>query len=109
MQTDPVSPASTLGRNRFVHTDRAAPFEGELIIASWNVQGLTDIKLWELTAMMQRRSISILCIQETRVKQSPPYTTDNNFLVILSGSGNVGRDYAGVGIIVAPWPKHAVL
>ena len=57
---------------------------------------------------MTRRRISILCIQETRIIQSPYYTTDNGFLVILSGSSEVARDYAGVGFIVAPWAKHSV-
>ena len=84
------------------------PFVGELCVASWNVEGLSEIKLWELTEVMSRYSISILCIQETHIAKSPYYTTENGFLVILTGSTGIGRDYAGVGFIVAPWAKHAV-
>ena len=86
-----------------------APFREELLVASWNVEGLSDIKLWELTSMMTRRRISILCIQETRIIQSPYYTTDHGFLVILSGSSEVAKDYAGVGFIVAPWAVQSVV
>ena len=66
-----VSPVSRAGRNRFVYSDSARPFVDELMVGSWNVEGLSEIKLWELTAAMRMYRISILCIQETRVKKSP--------------------------------------
>ena len=72
------------------------------MIASWNVEGLSDVKLWELTSLMRRRRISILCLQETHIAKSPYYTTDDNFLVILSGSSGEKREFAGVGFIIAP-------
>ena len=109
MHTANVSPVSISGRNRFMHMDDVAPFEGELVVASWNVEGLTDIKLWELTAMMKRRGISVVCIQETHIIQSPYYTTVDNFLVILSGSSGGLREFAGVGFIIAPWAVHSVV
>jgi len=104
-----VSLVSIAGRNRFVHTDYASPFDGDLVIASWNVEGLSALKLWELTMIMRRRGISILCIQEARISQSPYYLTDNGFLVILSGSSNGGKEFAGVGYIVAPWAISSVV
>ena len=103
-----VSPVSIAGRNRFVHTDNAAPYSGDLVIASWNVEGLSALKLWELTLIMQRRGISILCIQEARISQSPYYRTDNGFLVVLSGSSGGGKEFAGVGFIIAPWAVDSV-
>jgi len=39
--------------------ERFVPFDGELCIASWNVEGLSDVKVWELTETMKSRSISI--------------------------------------------------
>ena len=77
-------------------------------LATWNVEGLTDIKTYELTSFMYRSSIGILCMQETHITQSPYYTTDEGFLVVLSGSGGTGREHAGVGFIIAPWIRHAV-
>ena len=45
------------GRLRPCHTD--------LSIATWNVEGLTGVKLVELQWHMKRLEIDILCIQET--------------------------------------------
>ena len=109
MHTSGVSPVSRTGRNRFMHMGNATPYDGELVIASWNVEGLSDIKLWELTSMMKRRSISVLCIQETHISNSPYYTTDDNFLVILSGGADGEREFAGVGFIIAPWAVQSVV
>ena len=36
-----------------------------LVICSWNIRGLTDLKLFELVLHMKRYNIDILCIQET--------------------------------------------
>ena len=35
-----------------------------LVICTWNVRGLTDLKLFELILHMKRYDIDILCIQE---------------------------------------------
>ena len=78
-------------------------------MASWNVEGLSDVKLWELTGTMRRRNISVLAIQETRVSKSPYYTTEDGFLVILSGSRTEDREYAGVGFILAPWIRNCIV
>ena len=37
------------------------------------------------------------------------YTTDEGFLVILSGSSEEKREYAGVGFIVAPWFRSSII
>ena len=84
------------------------PCCGKLVVASWNVQGLSEVKLWELVAAMKRHNIGILCIQETHVKDSFYYTTYDVYFVILSGATDVDREYAGVGFIIAPWLRRSV-
>ena len=74
----PVSPAGSTG-NRFVHMNSHIPFTGDVIVASWNVEGLSDIKLFELTGVMRRRGISILCIQEVRILKSPHFVSEDGF------------------------------
>lgn len=108
----PVSPAGRIGRsghNRFIHMDSFTPLDGELCIASWNVEGLSEIKLWELTSSMRRKSISVLCIQETRRSKTPYFYTEEGFLVILSGSSSEEKEWAGVGFIVAPWAVQSIV
>jgi len=57
---------------------------------------------------MRRNSIGIISMQETRVRDSPYYTEDG-FLLIFSGSSTGQPEFAGVGFIIAPWVKNAVL
>ena len=85
------------------------PFDDELYIASWNVEGLSEVKLWKLSSSMRRNRITILCIQETRRSKTPYFHTEDRFLVILSGSSSEGREWAGVGFIVAPWALHTIV
>ena len=109
MQPRVVSPTRiSAGGNRFIHTVFPQVHNGQLSVATWNVEGLTDIKLHEVKTFMLRYSISITCMQETRVSQSPYYSTEDGFFVICSGSGTKGREYAGVVFLVAPWVKASI-
>ena len=92
----------------FVRLTQPRPFHGKLRIASWNVEGLTEIEMFELINVMKHQRIDILSMQETHIKQSPYDVTPDGFLVPLSGSSTSDREYAGVGFLVAPWIRHAV-
>ena len=52
-------------------------------------------------------NVGLLAMQETHRSGSAHFIV-NGFLVILSGSEGEGREYRGVGFIVAPWLRHAV-
>ena len=91
-----------------MHMNKYFPFSGELYVASWNVEGLSDIKVWELIGMMRRLGIGILCIQETRISKSPYYFTDDGYLVVLSGSSSDEKEWAGVGFIISPFMVSSV-
>ena len=67
-----------------------------LILGSWNLEGLTDIKVHEVIIYMRANSIDVMCI-ETRKTSS-----DFVYAVFLSGSGGIAKEWAGVGFIVAP-------
>jgi hypothetical protein len=76
-----------------------------LVVCSWNVRGLTDLKMFELILHMKRYDIDILCIQETHKNTVAAYE-EQGHLVLLSGNGTDSRSWAGVGIIVAPRCKY---
>ena len=59
-----------------------------LEIGTWNVEGLTLSKLATLQRYMHQRGIHILCLQETHKTKSDYYTTEEGYLVILSGTSN---------------------
>lgn len=79
--------------------------------ATWNVEGMrgdSSIKLQELFLYMTNENIDVLCIQETHLNGAEYYEMDG-FMVYLSGSRKDDRNYTGVGFIVAPWTKTAVI
>ena len=98
------SPHSSVGLSAGIGRRRR-----ELIIGSWNLEGLTEIKLYEICTYMSANSIDILCMQETRKVKSDNYDTDGGFQVYLSGSGDASREWAGVGFIIAPWLGNGLL
>ena len=77
------------------------PSLGQLCIATWNVEGLSDVKLATLEMYMHEYGIHMLCLQEVRRPLSDYYVTDNGFLLITSG-GQQAPEYAGVGFLVHP-------
>ena len=72
-----------------------------LVCCSWNVRGLTDLKVFEIICNLQRYDIDILCIQETHIS-STSVREEQGYLIILSGSDTETRSWAGVGIIISP-------
>ena len=79
-----------------------------ICIGTWNVEGLTEVKLFEIRTYMNLHGVDVFCIQETRQSGSDYYVTDDGFLVVLSGGSDGGREWAGVGFIVAPRLKKHV-
>ena len=77
------------------------PSPGQLCIATWNIEGLTEPKLATLETYMHEYGIHMLCLQEVRRLLSDYYVTDNGFLLITSG-GQQAPEYAGVGFLVHP-------
>ena len=73
-----------------------------LIVTTWNLEGLSEIKMHEITMYMESNSVDVLCIQETRRAKSDHFTTYNGYGVYLSGNGAGQREWAGVGFVIAP-------
>ena len=79
-----------------------------LHFGSWNVEGLTDIKLEQLCSIMRTRALGLLCLQETRVSYSGSRILDNGYIVITAAQDDEKKTYAGVGFLLAPWMKKSV-
>ena len=56
---------------------------------------------------MRTYGIDIICLQETWVSQAE-YYFESGFKVILSGTDEKTRNWAGVGFVVAPWCVHLI-
>ena len=85
------------------------PTSGDFVIASWNVEGLSDAKLIQLQRVMVSRNIKVLCLQETHVAKSEYRVTEEGFLLIQSGRRDDERESAGVGFLVAPDVRRSVI
>ena len=92
-----------------IRSGRLRPSSPQLKVASWNVEGLTDSKLMQLEMIMEERGISLLCIQETKRSMSDVWATAGGYFVILSGSNGSGKERAGVGFIIAPSLRTAIV
>ena len=70
------------------------------MLASWNIEPLyLGI---ELTLVMERYEIDVLCVQETRSVKADVFT-ERDYLVITSGTDDANtRSWSGVAFIVAP-------
>ena len=80
-----------------------------LILGTWNIKGMTDTNLIEITSYMANHSIMILAIQETRRLRTDRFVTDDGSAVFLSGSTSGQREWAGVGFTVAPsFSRHII-
>ena len=82
--------------------------EEKLAIGTWNVEGLTDLKIIELERHMNETGISILCLQETHRAKSDNFITDAGFWLILSGRSDDEREFAGVGFLIHPRVKRSI-
>ena len=88
-----------------VNSETSKRSRRQLVVGTWNVKGLTDEKLFCISTYMRQYRIDILCLQETWALKTEQYCEDG-FYVILSGSNESVRSWAGVGFIIAPWSKH---
>ena len=88
--------------------NKALPCNPRLHFGTWNVEGLTDIKIIQLCSIMRKRALAFLCLQETRVSYSGNRVLDNGYLLITAGQDDDKRTYAGVGFLVAPWLRQSV-
>ena len=81
-------------------------------LGTWNIQGLrgdSAVKIDELLLMMSQREMDVLCIQETHLNGAECYTREG-YAVFLSGCrDSAERSYAGVGFIVSPRIRSAVV
>lgn len=77
----------------------------QLIAGSWNTKGSAEKNLVSICNIMKMYRIEIMCLQETWAS-NVEYYIEEGFQVILPGSEKVGRSWAGLGFVVAPWSKH---
>ena len=79
-----------------------------MYFGSWNVEGMTDLKLCQLCDIMRARSLAILCVQETRATCTGCRTLDNGYVFITSSGKDNEKNYAGVGFLIAPYMRKSI-
>ena len=56
----------------------------QIAVCSWNVEGLSDIKLVQICLYMRTNSVDVMILQETRKLRSDRFCTDDGYDVYLS-------------------------
>ena len=54
-----------------------------LKIATWNIEGLSDLKIIELQRYMLDMDIDLICLQETHIPGAEAYPTEEGFFIVL--------------------------
>ena len=91
-----------------IHHQAGVGRYNSLNFGSWNVEGLTDIKIYDICKYMRDNNIHIMCIQEARKKLSDTLTA-HGYTIYLSGSSTSSREWAGVGFILSPRASKYVI
>jgi len=84
------------------------PCRKDVVVGSWNVEGLTESKIEELQEHMRAFSIDILAIQETHKPESTYVVTDSGYLLVLSGDAD-DQETAGVGFLISPKIRTSII
>ena len=79
-------------------------------IATFNLRFLLKITMHrQIVNHMRKHDIHILCMQETRSKNTTQYVVDNyTFLTVSTASGSQ-PEYAGVGFVLSPTARNALV
>lgn len=99
--------ATHIDRN-VVRGSSLKPSPGQLCIATWNVEGLTEAKLATVETYTQEYGIHMFCLQEIRRPLSDYCVIDNGFLLICYG-GHHSLEYAHVGFLVHPTLRNTCI
>ena len=73
------------------------------------MEGYTNAKRIQLQIYMRDQGIGILCLQETHKPNSDYYTSEEGYVIIMSGGVEGLREDAGVGYMIAPWMRKSIV
>ena len=62
-----------------------------------------------LTQRMKTYQVSVLCLQETKSKQTTQNVVDKYTFMTISTSAPQQQEFAGVGFVLAPAARNALL
>ena len=99
--------------NSYEDARATSPEDGALSAGTWNVKGITEVKIHSICEYMYKYGLDFVCLQETHAPKADYYSyafgpSKAQFLVILSGADGAEGRRAGVGFIVAPWTAHLI-
>ena len=82
----------------------------KLKIVTFNVRSLLKATMHrQIIDHMRRHDIHILCMQETRSKNTTQYVVDNFTFLTVSTVNTNQPEYAGVGFVLSPMARNALL
>ena len=86
-----------------------SPTDECINVCTWNVEGLTDIKIEQICKYTRSNSTDVTFLQNTRRNNSDNFVTNSGHEVVLICSSAEGRKWAGVGCIIAPGFRKAAI
>ena len=86
------------------------PYAQKLQVVTYNVRSLLKPTMHcQLTQSMKTYQVSVLCLQETKSKQTTQNVVDKYTFMTISTSAPQQQEFAGVGFVLAPAARNALL
>ena len=96
--------------NKASGTQVSLAYGFKLKIVTFNVRSLLKATMHrQIIDHMRRHDIHILCMQETRSKNTTQYVVDNFTFLTVSTVNTNQPEYAGVGFVLSPMARNALL
>ena len=86
------------------------PYAQKLQVVTYNVRSLLKPTMHcQLTQSMKTYQVSVLCLQETKSKQTTQYVVDKYTFMTINTSAPQQQEFAGVGFVLVPAARNALL
>ena len=86
------------------------PYAQPLTIVSFNTRSLLKTTMHsQLVSYMQQRNVHVMCLQETRSKQTTQYLVDKYTFMTITTAPDDKQEFAGIGFVLSPAARKALL
>ena len=86
------------------------PYACKLKVVSLNVRSLIKPTMHQqIVTYMKEHRIQVLCLQETKSKTTTQYLVDNFTFMTISTASSQQQEHAGVGFVLSPEARSALL
>ena len=102
--------AETPSSGRTANITQTIPYANEIRLASFNTRSLLKPAMQTgIIQHMRQHSLHVLCLQETKSKNTTQYVVDNYTFLTVSAADPNHQEHAVVGFVLSPTARRVLL